>query len=119
MRKATLLVMLITVLAWAGAFDVDLAEAQICSVDCQYRTIRCCTSGTCSTSPGTLNCNGTVANCSTIDVYDACILNCSSNRESCYEGCGGTSEQCIGLCEGLYDLCRYQCGPAPQTYFGC
>lgn len=119
MRRIFFLGMLITALASAGAFEVDLAEAQTCTVWCQYRPIQCCTSGTCSASPGSVNCNGTVVSCSTINSYDSCVIQCATDRDYCFENCFAEPYQCSALCQSLYNSCVNRCGTPPQSNFGC
>jgi hypothetical protein len=119
MRKLVVLSFLLGVLVWAGAFEPVPAEAyQSCNVPCQYEVLRCCTNGTCSTSPGTLTCNGTVTTCSASDAYWACYFNCESNYEDCVANCD--SGQCVTLCNDLKGLCvRAMCGTRPPSNFGC
>jgi hypothetical protein len=120
MRKLVVLSLLLGVLVWAGAFEPTPAEAyQTCTVYCQYgASLRCCTNGTCSTSPGTLNCDGTVVTCAASDTWRACLDDCYANYEDCVTTCD--SSQCLKLCSDLRSLCQRQiCGTAPQTNFGC
>ncbi|HEX9945897.1 MAG TPA: hypothetical protein VGG03_28150 [Thermoanaerobaculia bacterium] len=111
--------------ALLGALTVAVAggsgpawAAQYCSVNCAVSTLECNTSGTCSSSPGTLTCCGQTYTCTAIDAYDNCRAECSDEFWACRLPCPNKSP-CYEECYAAYRACNQSCGSRPATSFSC
>jgi hypothetical protein len=93
------------------------AASAMCSTVCPGgATLKCCTSGTCSTVNGVkVTCNGTVMNCGPADTYHACVTDCGDWVSQCFDTC----EDNCGHCSTGYQLCVQRCGTPPVTNIGC
>jgi hypothetical protein len=121
MRKFFMLSVCLGVLAWA--LSVRPADASLtCNVTCASgATLRCClSSGSCSSTAGGIDCNGTLMNCSDIDSYNDCRADCRWYRDDCFWSLCNGEKECIGTyCQPQYFDCLANCGPAPTTNIGC
>lgn len=109
------LVLVLFLVSSLGAPPSAQADAMCSTVCPSGATLKCCTTGTCSTVNGTsVNCNGTVLSCNAVAPWYACKAQCEENRDACFENC---EEFC--KCHIGYNFCINNCGPAPTTNIGC
>jgi hypothetical protein len=110
---------MIGLLVWALGSGSPASATQTCSTSCGTTTLKCCVAtGTCTSAAGSINCNGTVYTCDAINAYNACRSDCLAGRTACRNQC--TTRTCLLDCDDEYQAClTFQCGPAPQTSFGC
>ncbi|HYG64625.1 MAG TPA: hypothetical protein VEL74_18745 [Thermoanaerobaculia bacterium] len=118
MRRVFVLMGVVGLLVWALMPGLPASASQMCSTSCGATTIQCCVStGTCTSSAGSLNCNGTVYTCDAINAYNACKLDCLDRYMTCRSFC--TDRTCLSECAEFRTWCIADCGPMPQTSFGC
>jgi hypothetical protein len=125
MRRLLLLVALLTVIVGWSSLAPDNAQAsQMCSVSCSGVTLQCCVStGSCTSSPGQIECNGVVHTCAEWQAgaaaLDNCLANCQAQYQACSAGC--LTFTCIGPCARARNTCEENCYvySSPQSNWGC
>jgi hypothetical protein len=123
MRKLTRLLGASLGLLWVLSFGPPVAEAgPTCTASCSSgATLQCClTSGYCTASSGSIDCNGTLMTCGPIDAYNACEDDCVAQKNYCAFYTCQSNKVCYGdYCYPEYRDCLASCGPRPTTNIGC
>jgi hypothetical protein len=121
MRRLLVLAALLTgIVGWSSLGDAQ--ADQMCSVSCSGATLQCCvSSGSCTSSPGQIECNGVVHTCAEWEaereVAGNCVDNCMAAYNACLPSCSTVT--CAGSCARTRNNCILNCPNLPQTNWGC
>lgn len=122
MRKMLMLAGCLMAVAVALSLGPAVASAALtCNVTCPSgATLKCClSSGSCSSTTNSIDCNGTTMSCAAIDAYNACRSSCIAQRNACGSNvCGGDRACYRDVCMPDYFDCLTSCGGQPATNIG-
>ncbi len=125
MRRLLALTALLTVVVgWSSLVPGGAQASQMCSTTCSGGvTLKCCVStGSCTSSPGQIECNGVVHTCAEWQAGAAAVDNCVNNCYATYDACivPCRTFTCIGNCTRARNTCENNCYlSGPQTNWGC
>lgn len=123
MRKVFLLTGCLLAVAAALSLSPAVASAALtCTVTCSSgTTLKCClSSGSCSSTSNSIDCNGTTLSCAAVSAYNACRSACTAQRDACgWNVCGGDRDCYREICIPENIDCIIACGAQPQTNIGC
>lgn len=122
MRRAFLLSGCLLIVAAALSLGPAVASASLtCNVTCPSgATLKCClSSGSCSSTTTSIDCNGTMMTCEDVDSYNACRSACTQQRDACgWNVCRGDRDCYREICIPEHMDCLIGCGGA-TTNIGC
>lgn len=122
MRKVLLLTGCLIAVAAALSLGPAVASAALtCNVTCPSgATLKCClSSGSCSSTTNSIDCNGTTLSCAAVDAANACKSSCVQQRDACgLNFCHGERGCYRDVCIPEYFDCLFACPGAPSN-IGC
>lgn len=122
MRKVFLLAGCLLAVTAALSLGPAVASAALtCNVTCPSgATLKCClSSGSCSSTPNSIDCNGTTLSCAAVDASNACKAACVAQRDHCGSAvCNGDRACYREICLTDYFDCLFSCPGAPSN-IGC